>query len=113
MINIVSEYHQLHACDVVPEWYIDLSQNVNRSQGVGTASIHTLTTTSRPFSFRRNRLLTCQELYKVQGYGNGDVNFDLIPESRCRQRLGETMHATSVATVLQAFYLNPLAPWWH
>ncbi len=71
-----------------------------------------LTTSSRVYDFSRDRLITAPEAMLLQGHPACDLDLSMFASGTLFTAVGEAMAAPSIATVMLAVYLNPLAEWW-
>jgi hypothetical protein len=91
-------------------FFIDLSQCVSRKKW-GT-KIHTLTQSTVLYEVGKDRLCTGSQHLSLQGMPS-ELSRANLTDSELRKLAGEGMFLPSVASVLLAVTLNPMAPWFH
>jgi hypothetical protein len=64
------------------------------------------------FSFEAGLLFTPSDHLQCLGLGNALSYGHSLSNADCRSLAGEAFSAPVVASALQAFFLNRLAPWW-
>ena len=111
-INIVYFYlkHKRKMLGQRFEWYVDVSQCIGRS--FGGRRLPCVTTSSIIFSFNLQRLLSPEELLVLMGLWHPQSILECKP-GFLKRAVGEAMFVPNVASILLAFFVNPLAPWWH
>ena len=92
-------------------WYFDVSQNPTK-HNCGLASVPCTLSSSRIFDFSRGTLIIPADIYYQHGFPAGKMTFCDASSTSLFKAVGESMFLGNVASILYAFYLNDLAPWW-
>ncbi len=91
-------------------YYVDISQCPTRAKH--GEDIKCLTTSARVYDFRRDRIVCAPEAMQLQGLPAPDLQLGMFRSAALFSAVSEAMAAPSVASLLLAIYLNPLATWW-
>lgn len=96
---------------VVAGLWANISQDVSRCPWC-VGSIPTFTTSSEMYSFTHDCVLSGHAHLRLMGYPDSASMEGDFREKELKQFAGEAFSVPCISLVLNAYYLNPWAPWW-
>lgn len=93
-------------------FFCDVSQGVKRKSW---GPLHTLTTSAHVYSFKLKAFVSPLQKLGLHGYPVGErcLDWESSSGNALSNWAGEGMFLPCVGSLLLAYFLNPLAPWWN
>ena len=90
-------------------WFCNVSQCCTRRPW--GATLKTLCTNTRIWSYSQNRMLEGADYYTLQGFPIGEWSFEDVSVHQLNLMSAEGMFLPNLAVLMLAIFLSPSAPW--
>jgi hypothetical protein len=91
-------------------FFVNFSQCPTRSPW--GPHMKTLTTSSKVYDFKRDRVFTPFECLLFHGFPVNKLDFTMFEQTKLMDATGEMMSCPCLGSVLLGIYLNSNGPWW-